>query len=322
MVAFGDDNRKKVKFLYFQTRVEYKQNNNIIHKKFDLTMWCSSVMGSLSIPDKNYEFGGDTIRLQNMHVNHEGLLELRFTRLSEVQTSYVAQKTSDIESDFELEENEYPAQDTMILFDPANCVAMVQKNIQGLSMRGIIEYINYFWNLGKTDKQKIDFLPIVSKEIFQRVRSCNGVKKLTIKTANTFDKKNNVARKVSDSFNGVLEKIISDASPLKGLNVEVSFVAAPRNKEEILDVEEVDEIMKQIEENPHSFSKAHLSILNEYNKIEHLNLLNALIFDTYEFTLPPKQRLNPDSVLFEMNRLYLGDEYTTARKHEINRTIQ
>lgn len=209
----------------------------------------------------------------------------------------------------------------MILFDPANCVAMVQKNIQGLSIRGIIEYINYFWNLEKIDKQKIDFLPIVSKEIFQRVRRCNGVKKLTIKTANTFDKKNNVARKVSDSFNGVLEKIISDASPLKGLNVEVSFVAAPRNKEEILDVEEVDKIMKQIEENPHSFSKAHLSILNEYNKIEPLNLLNALICDTYEFTLPPKQRLNPDSVLFEMRRLYLGDENTTARKHEINRTI-
>ena len=79
--------------------------------------------------------------------------------------------------------------------------------------------------------------------------------------------------------------------------------------------------MQQIEENPHSFSKAHLSILNEYNKIEPLNLLNALICDSYEFTLPPKQRLNPDSVLFEMRRLYLGDENTTARKHEINRTI-
>jgi len=52
-------------------------------------------------------------------------------------------------------------------------------------------------------------------------------------------------------------------------------------------LKEVDKIMKQIEENPHSFSKAHLSILNEYNKIEHLNLLNALIFDTYEFTLFP-----------------------------------
>lgn len=321
MVAYGDDNRKKVKFLYFQTRVEYRQNNNIVHEMYDLTTWCSDAMSSLSISDKNYEFGGDTIRLQNMHVNHDGLLELRFTRLSEIQTSYVARKTSDIESDFELEENEYPAQDTMILFDPANCVAMVQKNIQGLSIRGIIEYINYFWNLEKIDKQKIDFLPIVSKEIFQRVRRCNGVKKLTIKTANTFDKKNNVARKVSDSFNGVLEKIISDASPLKGLNVEVSFVAAPRNKEEILDVEEVDKIMQQIEENPHSFSKAQLSILNEYNKIETLNLLNALICDTYEFTLPPKQRLNPDSVLFEMRRLYLGDENTTARKHEINRTI-
>lgn len=321
MVAYGDDNRKKVKFLYFQTRVEYRQNNNIVHEMYDLTTWCSDAMSSLSISDKNYEFGGDTIRLQNMHVNHDGLLELRFTRLSEIQTSYVARKTSDIESDFELEENEYPAQDTMILFDPANCVAMVQKNIQGLSIRGIIEYINYFWNLEKIDKQKIDFLPIVSKEIFQRVRRCNGVKKLTIKTANTFDKKNNVARKVSDSFNGVLEKIISDASPLKGLNVEVSFVAAPRNKEEILDVEEVDKMMQQIEENPHSFSKAHLSILNEYNKIETLNLLNALICDTYEFTLPPKQRLNPDSVIFEMRRLYLGDENTTARKHEINRTI-
>ena len=321
MVAYGDDNRKKVKFLYFQTRVEYRQNNNIVHEMYDLTTWCSDAMSSLSISDKNYEFGGDTIRLQNMHVNHDGLLELRFTRLSEIQTSYVARKTSDIESDFELEENEYPAQDTMILFNPANCVAMVQKNIQGLSIRGIIEYINYFWNLEKIDKQKIDFLPIVSKEIFQRVRRCNGVKKLTIKTANTFDKKNNVARKVSDSFNGVLEKIISDASPLKGLNVEVSFVAAPRNKEEILDVEEVDKTMKQIEENPHSFSKAQLSILNEYNKIETLNLLNALICDTYEFTLPPKQRLNPDSVLFEMRRLYQGDENTTARKHEINRTI-
>ena len=321
MVAYGDDNRKKVKFLYYQTRVEYRQNNNIVHEMYDLTTWCSDAMSSLSISDKNYEFGGDTIRLQNMHVNHDGLLELRFTRLSEIQTSYVARKTSDIESDFELEENEYPAQDTMILFDPANCVAMVQKNIQGLSIRGIIEYINYFWNLEKIDKQKIDFLPIVSKEIFQRVRRCNGVKKLTIKTANTFDKKNNVARKVSDSFNGVLEKIISDASPLKGLNVEVSFVAAPRNKEEILDVEEVDKIMQQIEENPHSFSKAQLSILNEYNKIEPLNLLNALICDSYEFTLPPKQRLNPDSVLFEMRRLYLGDENTTARKHEINRTI-
>ena len=321
MVAYGDDNRKKVKFLYFQTRVEYRQNNNIVHEMYDLTTWCSDAMANLAISDKNYEFGGDTIRLQDMHVNHDGLLELRFTRLSEIQTSYVARKTSDIESDFELEENEYPAQDTMILFDPANCVAMVQKNIQGLSIRGIIEYINYFWNLEKTDKQKIDFLPIVSKEIFQRVRSCNGVKKLTIKTANTFDKKNNVARKVSDSLNGVLEKIINDASPLNGLNIEVSFVAAPRNKEEILDVEEVDEIMKQIEENPHSFSKAHLSILNEYNKIEPLNLLNALIFDTYEFTLPPKQRLNPESVLFEMRKLYLGDKNTTARKHEINRTI-
>lgn len=102
MVAYDDDNRKKVKFLYFQTRVEYRQNNNIVHEMYDLTTWCSNAMANLAISDKNYEFGGDTIRLQNMHVNHDGLLELRFTRLSEIQTSYVARKTSDIESDFEL----------------------------------------------------------------------------------------------------------------------------------------------------------------------------------------------------------------------------
>ncbi|GFH40215.1 DUF6731 family protein [Lactococcus insecticola] len=325
MPAYGDDNRKKIIFNYYQLFVDRKVGEERKKFLFDLSQWATDIMEPItSVEEKNWDFGGDTVRLQKQTLNEHNQLEMQFMRLSETQMSYVGKRDSDEEEDFELEDNEFPAQDTFAIFDPENSVLMLQRNIQGLSFKGITEYINHFWNKGRDadDKEIIELIPIISKDAFSKAKLAHGFKKITVKTANKYDSKRNIVQKIGNSFSGVLENIIAAAEPVSGLDVEFTISTAPRSKENLLDDRQVNEILNEIEQNPNSVGKASVSYINENNKMEILNLLKATIKDEYIFELPPKSRLRPDVVLYEMQGIYNGNINREARKTSINQAIR
>jgi len=324
MVAMGDDNRKKIRFLYYRLFVSRKENGKRTRKLFDLSEWSTEVMQSIpNIENRNIEFGGDTIRLQKQWINEEELVELQFNRLSVTNTSYIAKDDSDVEENFKLESNEYPAQDTCIIFDPKYCVVMLQRNSQGLSLRGISDYINHYWNLNrsKDEEEYVEFEPVVEKDVFAEAKRSNRYKTLTIKTANKFDNKRNVLNRVSDAFRGPLEKVLDEAEPLGGLNIEITF-SAGRSKNRTLNDDEVRNLLGQIEEHPSALSKASVGFLDDNDKTEMLNLLKATVSDFYEFNLPKKSRLNPNVVFNEMRSIYLGNENNGGRRSDIIRMIR
>lgn len=186
---------------------------------------------------------------------------------------------------------------------------MLQRNIQSLSPKAVECYVNHFWNIDKVEDtfEIIEFCPVVNPHIFKQVKANSEYKTLTFKTANKFDSKKKVRHIVADKFNGVLEGIISSFTPVDGLNLEIK-ISTSRNKDDTLDNETVKTIIDEIERCPQAFDKAEVAVINDFDKKEVLNLLNALLFDVTKFNQPPRSRLRSDVVQDEMKSIYLPNK--------------
>lgn len=248
---------------------------------------------------------------------------MQFERLTDGAMPYIAKENKEDEKNIPLEADEFIANDINAIFDFSNCVLMMQRNIQSLSQKSIEQYINHFWNLSRADEEKeiISFNPILNSEIYSKASRSQGFKKLIIKTANKYDSKKGVRQKISSSFGGTLENIMTASQPVHGLNIELTFSTA-RSKDDTLDDTEIKNILKQIKQSPQSFDKAQISIIDENDKTEVLNLLNALLIDMEWFEQPPKSTLRSDVILDRMIRFYLPSHEGDDRKSDINSILR
>lgn len=327
MVASKDDDLKTVNFFYYRLMTERKDKKGHIKPMvFDLSEWSTEVMNGLTVEEKNFEYGGDTIRLQTQYIDsNNNLLCLRFNRLSAEQVPFIANFKDDEEKEVELAPDEYIANDVSCIFDTQNGILMLQRNIRSLSVHAISDYINYFWNIDKEEEEKelILFEPVVSPDVFtQAKRGGNKYQNLLVKTANKYSevKKNGNYR--TNVLGGLIEKTINDLKPTGNLNIELNLDSG-RSKENYLDKNSVIEILNSIESHPTAFSKAALKYVNEFNVVETLNLLNALVSDSFQFNNPPKSHLNYDRVIAEMQRFYLPNKNNVngSRRTYINNII-
>lgn len=311
-----------VKFLYYQLTVDRLEKTKRKKFLFDLTEF-ASMMKEKNIEERNWEYNGDTIRLKKFSFDENDILHMQFERLNDIDIPYIATPSMVEDKDVALGEDEFIASDINAIFDISNSVLMLQRNFKSLSPKAVFSYINHYWNKDKDENQKeiIEFEPIVNPRVFTQAKQSECYKKLTIKTANRFEEKATSFQRLQDSFDGVLGKIIKDIQPLNSLNVEVSFTTS-RKKDDVMDDNQVNYLIKQIEDNKSEFSKAELSIVDEHNKTEILNLLNALLIDSYRFTIVPKSRLRSDVVQDAMKLIYLPINGGKDRKSEINMILR
>lgn len=297
-----------VKFFYYQLQVDRSIGESREKFLFDLTDF-AILMKEMDIERRNWLYKGDTIRLKKFTMDENDLLLMQFERLTDSALPYIAKPSKDDERDVALSDDEFIANDINAIFDPKNHVLMLQRNIQSLSPKAVEYYVNHFWNIDRVEDplEVIEFCPVINPNIFKEVKSNSKYKTLTFKTANKFDSKKKVRKIVVDRINGVLEGIISSFSPVDGLNLEIK-VSTSRNKDDTLDNKTVKSIIDEIEKNPKSFDKAEVAVINDFDKKEVLNLLNALLFDTAKFNQSPRTRLRSDVVQDKMKSIYLPNK--------------
>lgn len=311
-------NKTRVKFLYFQLTVDRKEDNCRKKMLFDLTEFAGE-MHDRDLNDRNWNYNGEQIRLKKSYMDENDLLLLQFEKLTTDSLPYIAKSFNQEEKDVPLEKDEFIANDISAIFDPSNSVLMLQRNVHALSQKAIIQYVNHFWNNGKSEDEQeiIEFIPIINPDIYKKAKSSKGYKKITIKTANKYDSKKGRREMFSEAFDGTLGKIISACQPVDGLNIETTFFTS-RAKGDTLDDNQVKEILNQIEQNEKLFDKAEISIINDNDQTELLNLLNALLVDFAIFEQKPKTRLRSDVIQSEMKQLYLPKNEGKDRRTKIN----
>lgn len=327
MPANKDDDLKTVRFFYYRLMVERNIDDGKRDRMmFDLSEWSSNIMADLTMVQRNFPYGGDEIRLQSQSFDEVArLLLLRFNRLTVEQSSFIANFKDQSEKDFDLPEDEYIANDVSCIFDIQNGVLMVQRNIKSLSIKAISEYINHFWNLNRReeDEEIVQFEPIASPDVFKQVkRNGNKYKKISVKTGNKYSEVKKKGFYRSAHLGGLLEKAIDVVKPAGNLNFEFELDAG-RSSDSFLDEASVHEILDSIQNHPSAFSKAYVKYENDMQGIEVLNLLNALLSDSYQFKNPPKSRLRYDVVLDQMKAFYIPNENNNGqdRRTFINKLL-
>lgn len=322
-----------VKFDYFLVKISDKKTTS--SKKaninmFDLTKWMDLIRPQYESDLNNVlmNYSGEQIRCDGAGMfgtdTKYPFAQLHFTKLRDKNTPAVGSLKDIKLENVSLHEDEYIAEDITALFDPSNYVLMLQKNIYSLSRGAITEYINFFWNRGKADKDKqfVQLVPILEKGSFTRGKQKTKVKKVSFQTANKISSDSSVS--FSNPFNGIIGSMFDSMKPLKGLNIEITISTSRRN-DDILDRSEVLKLLKEIEDNQSLMQDANISYLenksgtgNDY-ATSYMDLIKGKVQSKIVFDVPKKEKLDDSVVWTSMLAEYRKDGNNMQK--EVNENI-
>ncbi|AVK60546.1 hypothetical protein C5Z25_01620 [Lactobacillus sp. CBA3605] len=326
MVNEPKTNLKNVKFDYFQVQVSATKSAKAKKaevKMFDLTRWMDMIRPKYEKEPASVtlNFFGEQIRC-----DHSGMVgvstrlplaRLHFTKLREKNSPAVG-SIHDVKLDpVNLKPDEYIAEDVTALFDPADSVLMLQKNIYSLS-RGVLEaYVSELWNAGKKkeDLEYVHLVPVFQKNNFSKGKRASKFESVAFKTANKVSKAS-----FSNPFKGQVGAIFDTMKPLDGVDIEVKITAS-RKPDTFLKRSGVVEMIDEIQKSRDLFKKAEVSFRNgekvNTNSVEatggdnaglaYIDLMHGKVQSTLPFNIPKKQPLDQDAVWTSMLAEYRED---------------
>lgn len=288
---------KKVNFDFFQVW----KNHDGQEEVFDFDDWCELINNDKKrMDDRNIGYNGDIIRCNRIYVANDDqnpVTILHFLRMRRGTTPAVANLNLPKLSDVNLDANEYIAEDASALFDSTNYVLMLQKNIFSLSVKALQQYVNYFWNEGKADKEKeeIEFRPILRKDSYKRSKKVNKINSFSFKTANVIEPH-------KSRFKTGIQNIIDSTKEYGGVSVEIK-ISTTRSKTSVLNSDEVHNSVDEIMNSRELFKKA-VVVSGDNGHSEPIELLKEKLSCTREYTIPIKAFLDPEVVEQDMIREY------------------
>lgn len=292
-----ENKRKKVNFDFYQVWKVHDDQENV----FDFDDWCELMNTTKKkLDDRNIGYNGDIIRCNRIYVANEDknpVTMLHFLRMRRGTAPAVANLNLPKLSDVDLKADEYIAEDASALFDSTNYVLMLQKNIFSLSVKALQQYVNYFWNEGKSDdeKEEIEFRPILRKDSYKRSKKANKINSFSFKTAN-------MVKPIQSIFKTGIQNIIDSAKGYDGVSVEIK-ISTTRSKTSILDSKKVHDSVDEIVSNKNLFKKA-VVVSGDSGHSEPIELLKEKLSCTREYVIPIKAFLDPEVVEQDMIEKY------------------
>lgn len=297
---------KKVNFDFYQVWKIHDDQEEV----FDFDDWCELMnTQKKEMDDRNIGYNGDIIRCNRIYVanaDQNPVTMLHFLRMRRGTTPAVANLNLPKLSDVNLKADEYIAEDASALFDSANYVLMLQKNIFSLSVKALQQYVNYFWNEGKSDdeKEEIEFRPILRKDSYKRSKKANKINSFSFKTAN-------MIKPFQSKFKTGIQNIINSAKGYDGVSVEIK-ISTTRSKTSVLNSKEVHDSVDEIINNRELFKKA-VVVSGDSGHSEPIELLKEKLSCTREYTIPIKAFLDPEVVEQDMIEKY-SPNYNNYKK--------
>lgn len=280
--------KKNIKFQYYL--VCCLDGNNKSDVKFDLLKWIELIENT-GIEARIKDVGGIKGRHEGSRKVDNKFYAINFMRLDDYSNSYIVKQSQKAEH-IDLQDDEYIGKNTVVLYDPAYHVLMVQVNKGGFGVASIERYINSF-NMDK----KCYFRPI-GDEFVLGARHNEKIMKLGVRFANT----RNFRPGKSKDF----EQIIDCFNKMSAHTASIE-VGLGRTKAESLDYETISPILEDIKANKGNISSARI-ILNDDQKSMIFDLFDNICHDFIGFVVQANGELGFEYVSDEM-----GVKYSTSR---------
>lgn len=263
MVNMGKS--KPIRIDYLQVCANMRGN---VDTPFDLREWIV-IMDEKALKERTIDYRGEKARLEQIYTKAEGrYFCLNFLRMSDTDIPKKA-KSGEMAEPVTLEEDEYIGKDVTALYDHEYSILALQYNKGSLSIGGIEEYINKYWE--NRNEHQIYLRPILPPDVAQRINENSAFRTLNIRFA---DMKNQPVH--GETLGGVYGSLNS-YSPF---SADISLKAEPRKADSFLDRNKTRETVQEIYNNREAISKAEVQIkLNEDSEIEVLDLFEEKLHD-------------------------------------------
>lgn len=268
---------RKIKFNYFKVCCKDVGTGQI--RDFDINYLISKVDGK-ELSELTEDYYQEKARLDKFwYCEKFNYWFLNFTRLRDTNIPNKAYVNKESEV-IELAEDEFLSEECNAIYDCSLNVLMLQRNIHSLSVVGIEGYLNKILN---DPSLIIILIPILNKDIFEKVDKAKCYRKITIGFANIKDK----YVKVKDSS---LSQIWEICNKYNGLKAEIT-ISIGRGKKDTLDVNTVKETLKDMENNKQLISKASLTYATDDDKVNVVDLIEDVMHDYITVVLEKKTSL-------------------------------
>lgn len=170
------NSKKNIRFDHFKPHYSYVDKDGVIHDKvFDLHHLLTEV-AKHPFSESKKKVAGDT------HMFHVCKYD-EDLRVWEIQLLHLREKIlpgiADDDGAFELiklEDNQYPAESTTLLYDKENCVLYMQRNIYGTSIKALEQFIQLLLPEGN----HVVMAPIISGSRITKIAESNLYRKVIL----------------------------------------------------------------------------------------------------------------------------------------------
>ncbi len=283
---------KPITFQYFQIQLQKEsvsRNGQIEWRPiqvFDFPTWLAR-QNSEGMLKKNYNVNNDFIGNLESIAQHEGFYYARFYKLRDIVPAKV--KDGAGAESIELEDDEYIGEDVCLLYDDSNGVCMLQKNRFSVSYLKLSEWLSMSCEKG----YRVRLRPINDTNIFD---------KLLNKNIRSFDV--SFANLQYDDENYALSELIQTVQKFNGSKANIR-ISVGRERHRRLDKEAVNALLSVLKMNKGKFSKAKVTLSDENDtKVEVLDLFDAIMSSTINFTIKDKEILDFNTAINRMTDAY------------------
>lgn len=295
---------KPITFQYFQIQLQKEvvsRDGQIEWKSvkvFDFPDWLSrqNEEGNLKKNyDVNNEFQGNLESIARNEVN-ESLYYARFYKLRDIVPAKVKDGTG--AESIELDEDEYIGEDVCLLYDDSNGVCMLQKNRFSLSYLKLSDWLSLSCEKG----YRVRLRPINDSNIFDKLSDKN-IRSFDVSFANLYFNDNNYT----------LNKLIRTMQYFNGSKANIR-ISVGREKHRRLDKDAVGSLLQELRRNKDVFSKAKVTLSDENDSnIEVLDLFDAIMSSTINFTIRDKEILDFETAVKRMTDAYENKRYELSQ---------
>lgn len=283
---------KPITFQYFQIQLQKESVSRSGQiewrpiRVFDFPAWLAR-QNSEGMLKKNYNINNDFIGNLESIAQHEDFYYARFYKLRDIVPAKVKDGTG--AESIELEDDEYIGEDVCLLYDDSNGVCMLQKNRFSVSYLKLSEWLSMSCEKG----YRVRLRPINDTNIFDKLSNKN-IRSFDISFANL----------QYDDENYALSELIQTVQKFNGSKANIR-ISVGRERHRRLDKEAVNALLSVLKMNKGKFSKAKVTLSDENDtKVEVLDLFDAIMSSTINFTIKDKEILDFNTAINRMTDAY------------------
>lgn len=261
-----------IKYQYFEV-CSFVEDNEY---RYDFRNWISK-MADKTLEERIADVNGIKGRLEDIQlIFNDEYYALNFMRMDEISNTYFVYEDADAVH-IDLEEGEYIGRNTVVLYDPALNVLMVQCNRGSYGVSAIESYINNF-----NHEDEMCYLRPILNNFNGDIRDDQKFMKIDVRFSNVRD------LQVNSRY---FERIIETCNDLECLTAHIEF-GLGYNRGEELEKDTITAMIDDIrnERNRDCISSAKI-VLTDDQKSNIIDLFRNIDNDIIKFSIPPRGEL-------------------------------